>query len=282
MAGVLGLILLVPWCVTRGGGDAGTDEAIAEVTPATCASATADLPLRARLAMTLMIGVDGDAPADAVALLDSATRPGGLFVRGGSAIWDDQSLAEPRGDGLPLLVAVDDEGGVGAADGGGAGRAAQRGVPRRGVTRGADVAGGRSGRRAAGTGDQHGVRARPRRGERRRDRGPLLRRDLRRGHLQGGGLRRRSAVSGGAAGAEALPRAGARRCGHPREPVDHTVAGAAPQQRPGAVRRHPRGRAQRGHGGPPRRARPHRSRGAGVALARRRSACCAPATSSTG
>ncbi len=111
MAGVLGLILLVPWCVTRGGGDAGTDEAIAEVTPATCASATADLPLRARLAMTLMIGVDGDAPADAVALLDSATRPGGLFVRGGSAIWDDQSLAEPRGDGLPLLVAVDDEGG---------------------------------------------------------------------------------------------------------------------------------------------------------------------------
>jgi beta-N-acetylhexosaminidase len=105
-------VLIVPWCVARGGGgDEGTEEAGAEISLETCASTAAGLPLRAKLAMTLMIGVDGDAPGDAVALLDSTTRPGGLFVRGGTAIWDDRALAVPRGDGLPLLVAVDDEGG---------------------------------------------------------------------------------------------------------------------------------------------------------------------------
>ncbi len=105
-------VLIVPWCVTRGGdGDDATDDSAAEITLETCAAAAAALPLRARLAMTLMIGVDGDAPGDATALLDGATRPGGLFVRGGMAIWDDRALADPRGDGLPLLVAVDDEGG---------------------------------------------------------------------------------------------------------------------------------------------------------------------------
>jgi len=72
---------------------------------------TQALPLRARLAMTLMIGVDGDAPDDVVARLESPTRPGGVFVRGGSAIWDDRTLVTPLGDDLPLLVAVDDEGG---------------------------------------------------------------------------------------------------------------------------------------------------------------------------
>ena len=79
--------------------------------PRTCATTTAELPLRARLAMTLMVGVDGDAPDDALALLGSDTRPGGVFVRSGSAIWDERTLVNPLGDDLPLLVAVDDEGG---------------------------------------------------------------------------------------------------------------------------------------------------------------------------
>jgi beta-N-acetylhexosaminidase len=104
-------VLLAPWCVARGGGDDGKDDPAAEASPETCASTVAALPLRAKLAMTLMIGVDGGAPGDAAALLDSATRPGGLFVRGGTAIWDGRALAAPPGDGLPLLVAVDDEGG---------------------------------------------------------------------------------------------------------------------------------------------------------------------------
>lgn len=107
---LLVLFWFVPWCVTRGGDDP-PEEVIAAPPAETCASTAAALPLRARLALTLMVGVDGDAPADALALLDSVTRPGGLFVRGGAAIWEDGSLATPRGDDLPLLVAVDDEGG---------------------------------------------------------------------------------------------------------------------------------------------------------------------------
>jgi beta-N-acetylhexosaminidase len=116
-AGLLALVLLVPWCATRGGGgsggaDGGAGEATARAaSPETCAATVAALPLRARLAMTLMVGVDGEAPADAEALLEGPTRPGGLFVRGGAAIWDDRTLVSPRGDDLPLLVAVDDEGG---------------------------------------------------------------------------------------------------------------------------------------------------------------------------
>lgn len=105
-------VLLAPWCVTRGGGgDDRTDDAATATAPETCAATVAALPLRAKLAMTLMIGVDGDAPGEAMALLDSATRPGGLFVRGGTAIWDGGVLTAPPRDGLPLLVAVDDEGG---------------------------------------------------------------------------------------------------------------------------------------------------------------------------
>lgn len=112
MLGLLSLMLLLPWCVTRRGGEeASKDDDRPEATPESCAATVAALPLRARLALTLMVGVDGDAPDDAVALLDATVRPGGLFVRGGDAIWDDRTLVNPRGDGLPLLVAVDDEGG---------------------------------------------------------------------------------------------------------------------------------------------------------------------------
>jgi beta-N-acetylhexosaminidase len=58
-----------------------------------------------------MVGADGDDPKSVAALLDSATRPGGVFVRGGTAIWEQRTLVNPLGDDLPLLVAVDDEGG---------------------------------------------------------------------------------------------------------------------------------------------------------------------------
>ncbi len=111
---VLATLLLVPWCAaTRSTGSDGTgdDEPVVTVSPQDCAANAARLPLRARLAMTLMVGVDGDAPAEATALLDGPARPGGIFVRGGRAIWDDLLLADPWGDDLPLLVAVDDEGG---------------------------------------------------------------------------------------------------------------------------------------------------------------------------
>ncbi len=109
--GLLTLIWFVPWWVVRRDGDGGSTEERPPPTAETCASTVAELPLRARLAMTLMVGVDGDATEGAIALLDSPTRPGGLFVRGGNAIWDDRILVDPRGDDLPLLVAVDDEGG---------------------------------------------------------------------------------------------------------------------------------------------------------------------------
>lgn len=110
--GLLSLLIALPWCVTRGGDDEPSDDAAASApTAATCATTVADLPLRARLALTLMVGVDGDAVGAPDALLDAAVRPGGIFVRGGDAVWDDRVLAAPRGDGLPLLVAVDDEGG---------------------------------------------------------------------------------------------------------------------------------------------------------------------------
>lgn len=111
-AALLALIVSIPWCVTRGGGDGeSTDEAVAAASPEVCAATAARLPLRARLALTLMVGVDGDEPDDVLALLEGPARPGGIFVRGGRAVWDERVLAEPLGDDLPLLVAVDDEGG---------------------------------------------------------------------------------------------------------------------------------------------------------------------------
>jgi beta-N-acetylhexosaminidase len=109
---VLVLLLALPWCVARrGGGGEAAGDGPAPPTPRACAATTEALPLRSRLAMTLMLGVDGDAPADVVALLETPTRPGGVFVRGGKAIWDQKTLVPPLGDDLPLLVAVDDEGG---------------------------------------------------------------------------------------------------------------------------------------------------------------------------
>ena len=160
----------------------------------------------------------------------SATRPGGLFVRGGTAIWDDQSLAEPRGDGLPLLVAVDDEGGSvqpmeGVLDelpsAASLAEESPEGLTSLAADRGAELralginmvfapvldvgsAGGIGDRSFGDTSDVVTSKA----------------------GAYAAGLR----SARGAAGAEALPRAGARRCGHPRGPVDHTVAGAAPQQ----------------------------------------------------
>jgi beta-N-acetylhexosaminidase len=110
--GAIAILLLVPWCVTQGGngGDERAEPA-STASPATCAEAVAALPLRSRLALTVMVGVDGDAPADVLAQLESASRPGGLFVRSGTAIWEDEVLLAPPADDLPLLVAVDDEGG---------------------------------------------------------------------------------------------------------------------------------------------------------------------------
>ena len=109
--GLLSLLFIVPWCVRRGDDDSPADDERPAPTAETCASTADALPLRARLALTLMVGVDGDAPDGAVALLATPTRPGGVFVRGGDAIWDDRTLVNPLGDDLPLLVAVDDEGG---------------------------------------------------------------------------------------------------------------------------------------------------------------------------
>jgi len=112
LVALLSLLLAVPWCVSRrgGSGEAATDDPPAP-SPRTCAAETAALPLRSRLAMTLMIGVDGDDPDAVTTMLATPTRPGGVFVRGGDAIWNDRTLVTPLGDDLPLLVAVDDEGG---------------------------------------------------------------------------------------------------------------------------------------------------------------------------
>ncbi len=112
--GLVSLLVSLPWCVSQRGDGGGTETVAAvsdEAALAGCAARVETKSLRARLALTLMVGVDGDAPEEAVALLASDLRPGGLFVRSGRAIWEDRVLAEPLGDGLPRLVAVDDEGG---------------------------------------------------------------------------------------------------------------------------------------------------------------------------
>lgn len=77
----------------------------------TCEAQAQDLPVRARLALLVMVGVDGDDVAGVEALLQGPDRPGGVFVARGTAVWDDRALVGAVEDGLPLLVAVDDEGG---------------------------------------------------------------------------------------------------------------------------------------------------------------------------
>jgi beta-N-acetylhexosaminidase len=109
---VVSLLLVLPWCASRrGGGGEEAGDGRPPPTPRTCVRTAEGLPLRSRIALTLMVGVDGDDPGAVLELLRRPTRPGGVFVRGGTAVWDDRSLVNPLGDDLPRLVAVDDEGG---------------------------------------------------------------------------------------------------------------------------------------------------------------------------
>jgi beta-N-acetylhexosaminidase len=106
------LLVALPWCVSRrGGGDEAAGDDRAAPTARTCATTADALPLRGRLALTLMVGADGNDPDATLELLRSAARPGGILVRSGTAVWEERALAAPLGDDLPLLVAVDDEGG---------------------------------------------------------------------------------------------------------------------------------------------------------------------------
>lgn len=77
---------------------------------AACAE-LADLAVRERLALLLMLGVSGDDPDEVAALLSGDPRPGGIFVRGGAALFEAGTFTSLAGDGRPLLVALDDEGG---------------------------------------------------------------------------------------------------------------------------------------------------------------------------
>jgi beta-N-acetylhexosaminidase len=79
--------------------------------PDPCAVKAASLPLRQRLAQTLMVGVDPRGPEDALRLVQGE-QVGGIFVGG-----DDTGLLTAGLDAVraaattPLAVAVDDEGG---------------------------------------------------------------------------------------------------------------------------------------------------------------------------
>jgi beta-N-acetylhexosaminidase len=109
---VASLLLVLPWCVSRrGGGEEAAGDDRAAPTARACATTAEALPLRSRLALTLMLGVDGDDADATLALLRAPARPGGILVRSGATVWEEGSLASPLGDDLPLLVAVDDEGG---------------------------------------------------------------------------------------------------------------------------------------------------------------------------
>ena len=115
LATAVALVAAPIWLLRRGEGEqpevvpaTASDEAS---TTSSCADAVAALPLRERVALLVMVGVSGDAPDAVDALLASADRPGGIFVRPGKAVWESEVLAGGAEDGLPLLVAVDDEGG---------------------------------------------------------------------------------------------------------------------------------------------------------------------------
>ena len=111
-AGV-GLLVVVPWCVTRGGGEGAqaVRSTHGRAVLATCLDDARALSLRAHVGLLTMVGIDGDDVPAVTSLVAGADRPGGVFVRGGQAVWDDDVFADPPADGLPLLVAVDDEGG---------------------------------------------------------------------------------------------------------------------------------------------------------------------------
>lgn len=71
-----------------------------------------DLPLRAQLAQTLFLGVDGSSDADVRALVEGPDPVGGIFVSGTSTtVLTSGVLTEVSTGSLPALVALDDEGG---------------------------------------------------------------------------------------------------------------------------------------------------------------------------
>jgi beta-N-acetylhexosaminidase len=77
-----------------------------------CTQRAAALPLRARLAQRLMVGVDPTIPGSARAVV-AADAVGGVFAGGNAtAILRDHALSGLRtAAGIPVAVAVDDEGG---------------------------------------------------------------------------------------------------------------------------------------------------------------------------
>lgn len=77
-----------------------------------CAAVVGAMPIRARLAQRLMVGVQGDDPAGtAVTVRD--TQVGGIFIGGNAtALLQKQALRGVQAMArIPLVVAVDDEGG---------------------------------------------------------------------------------------------------------------------------------------------------------------------------
>ena len=77
-----------------------------------CAAKLAALPLRARLAQSLVVGVDPRGPADALAVVQRE-QVGGIFIGGDDVGLLSAGALAPvhAAAALPLTVAVDDEGG---------------------------------------------------------------------------------------------------------------------------------------------------------------------------
>jgi beta-N-acetylhexosaminidase len=81
--------------------------------PSRCTLMVAAMPPRARLAQRLMIGVDGSNPDNAISVI-AAEHVGGVFIGGkATALLRGGALgrAQAAGGGLPVAIAVDDEGG---------------------------------------------------------------------------------------------------------------------------------------------------------------------------